>query len=71
VPSYTLIAAQINQINAAKSGRRRRTSTRGGATQADDLRSVDRGYAVPLARSRQFARTTVTRGLPPTGWRTL
>jgi hypothetical protein len=36
VPSYTLIAAQINQIDGASADGSRPTSTRGGATQADD-----------------------------------
>jgi hypothetical protein len=38
-----LIAAQINQIDGATADRRRPTSTRDGATQADEIRAVDCG----------------------------
>jgi hypothetical protein len=38
-----LIAAQINQIDGARADGRRLTSTRGGATQADEIRAVDCG----------------------------
>jgi hypothetical protein len=39
VPFYTLIAAQINQINTAKIGRAEGERRRGGATQVDDIRA--------------------------------
>jgi hypothetical protein len=62
-----LIAAQINQIDVAKSDRRRRTSSRGGATQPDDLRAVDCGDAV----SDQDNLLEPSSALAPAGWRTL
>jgi hypothetical protein len=62
-----LIAAQINQISAAKSAGRRPTSTRGGATQADDLRAVDCGDAA----SDQDNLLEPSSALAPAGWRTL